>query len=123
VEEQDMGIQSKMMVLTLALAALSGCATMGNWTPQQTAAFVGAMQVTANAVDPYEYAGPRQPVEPPAEAVVTAPVAVASNGRPFTPTFPQSSPQPVAQSTAAPIGSTITPSVTCETYANTTTCH
>jgi len=70
----------KMAVCGVVLG-LSGCATMAGWTPDQTAAFVGAMQTTANAVDPYEYAGPRQPVEPPVEG---APVAQVYNGRPNT---------------------------------------
>jgi len=104
----------RLVIAAAVVLALTGCATM---TPEQTAAFVQAMQMTANAVDPYEYAGPRQPpVQPVAEAApVEAPVAPAQidNGRPFTPTFPQAQSQPQPAASPEPIGSNIAPTVNC----------
>ena len=99
----------KMAVCGVVLG-LSGCATMAGWTPDQTAAFVGAMQTTANAVDPYEYAGPKQPVEPPVEA---APVTQAYNGRAFTPQFPQQQAQVQPAASSEPIGANIPTPVHC----------
>lgn len=108
----------KMGFCAVVLGMLGGCATM---TPEQTAAFVQAMQATANAVDPYEYAGPRQPVEPQPEVVQQAPQAEVYNGRAYAPQFQQqaSAPQPPPQS--APIGSNITPQVRCTPEALTGT--
>ena len=108
-----------------ALLLLGGCATMGSWTPEQTAAFVGAMNATANAVDPWEYAGPRQP--PPEPVYVpepaAAPAAQVSEGRPYTPSFPASqqiTPPPVP----APIGSNLSMPIHCTVGAyNEVTCN
>ena len=107
-----------------ALLLLGGCATMGSWTPGQTAAFVGAMQATANAVDPWEYAGPRQAPQP---AYVpepeAAPAAQAYEGRPYRPSFPAS--QPITPpAPPAQIGANLSTPIHCTVGAyNEVTCN
>jgi hypothetical protein len=102
------------------VVAFSGCASMKNWTPAQSAQFEQALLGTANAVDPQEYAGPRQAYYPPAP-VPAQPVAI-NRGRAFTPTFNQPT-QVTPPPAAAPIGADLSPRLRCYTdTANNTYC-